>query len=241
MESIGRNDPCPCGSELKFKKCCMGKGVSADAGIGAQKNDALVKKPIKDYGPVVLSKEFFAQNLVHEISAPSLTYFRLTQPLLDQYACEQAQKFVSRGEEEKEKMRKEDSLEGLLRIMGGRPDPFNHALLIEKMLRFHEDAIVKIIERLKSNRDDVFVELAVKIIYDSKTDCAARLLGILDDIEYPYTLSQACLLLGFIGTREAVRYLWNCFHYLKEEYPQEYFCEGPLLALSELNERFGLT
>ncbi len=23
---VGRNDPCPCGSEQKFKKCC-GKGV----------------------------------------------------------------------------------------------------------------------------------------------------------------------------------------------------------------------
>lgn len=22
---IGRNDPCPCGSELKYKKCCIGK------------------------------------------------------------------------------------------------------------------------------------------------------------------------------------------------------------------------
>jgi Predicted metal-binding protein related to the C-terminal domain of SecA len=22
---VGRNDPCPCGSGLKYKKCCMGK------------------------------------------------------------------------------------------------------------------------------------------------------------------------------------------------------------------------
>lgn len=27
-EKIGRNDPCPCGSGLKFKKCCLGKTVS---------------------------------------------------------------------------------------------------------------------------------------------------------------------------------------------------------------------
>ncbi len=26
-EKVGRNDPCPCGSGKKFKKCCMGKGV----------------------------------------------------------------------------------------------------------------------------------------------------------------------------------------------------------------------
>ena len=31
-EPVGRNDPCPCGSGKKFKKCCMGKGAQgADA------------------------------------------------------------------------------------------------------------------------------------------------------------------------------------------------------------------
>ena len=24
---IGRNDPCPCGSGLKYKKCCLGSGT----------------------------------------------------------------------------------------------------------------------------------------------------------------------------------------------------------------------
>ncbi len=27
--SIGRNTPCPCGSGLKFKKCCIGKAAIA--------------------------------------------------------------------------------------------------------------------------------------------------------------------------------------------------------------------
>jgi hypothetical protein len=32
QQSVGRNDPCPCGSGKKFKKCCMGKGLrGADA------------------------------------------------------------------------------------------------------------------------------------------------------------------------------------------------------------------
>jgi len=25
QQSVGRNDPCPCGSGKKFKKCCLGK------------------------------------------------------------------------------------------------------------------------------------------------------------------------------------------------------------------------
>ena len=27
-KKIGRNDPCPCGSGLKYKKCCLGKTLS---------------------------------------------------------------------------------------------------------------------------------------------------------------------------------------------------------------------
>lgn len=26
---IGRNTPCPCGSGLKFKKCCIGRAIAA--------------------------------------------------------------------------------------------------------------------------------------------------------------------------------------------------------------------
>ena len=25
MQKLGRNDPCPCGSGLKYKKCCLGR------------------------------------------------------------------------------------------------------------------------------------------------------------------------------------------------------------------------
>ena len=32
---VGRNDPCPCGSGLKYKKCCLGKDTSANRDPGA--------------------------------------------------------------------------------------------------------------------------------------------------------------------------------------------------------------
>jgi hypothetical protein len=35
QEPVGRNDPCPCGSGKKFKKCCMGKGTEDTEGRGA--------------------------------------------------------------------------------------------------------------------------------------------------------------------------------------------------------------
>ncbi len=33
---VGRNDPCPCGSGLKYKKCCLGKNGSAGQDLEAQ-------------------------------------------------------------------------------------------------------------------------------------------------------------------------------------------------------------
>ena len=38
-QSVGRNDPCPCGSAKKFKKCCMGKGLS---GAGARSTETTI-------------------------------------------------------------------------------------------------------------------------------------------------------------------------------------------------------
>jgi len=33
--TVGRNDPCPCGSGTKFKKCCAAKGETQTAGLTA--------------------------------------------------------------------------------------------------------------------------------------------------------------------------------------------------------------
>ena len=35
MRKIGRNDPCPCGSGKKFKKCCLAKEAASESAPGA--------------------------------------------------------------------------------------------------------------------------------------------------------------------------------------------------------------
>lgn len=46
-EKIGRNDPCPCGSEKKYKKCCMKKQVKRLTHKGFE---ICFKKLVKDAG-----------------------------------------------------------------------------------------------------------------------------------------------------------------------------------------------
>lgn len=44
MSAVGRNDPCPCGSGLKFKKCCLNKaGAVAPSYRSAERDSALAK------------------------------------------------------------------------------------------------------------------------------------------------------------------------------------------------------
>jgi methionyl aminopeptidase len=48
----GRNDPCPCGSGLKYKKCCIGKEIAATQGITQNTKKAYLTKydiRLKDY------------------------------------------------------------------------------------------------------------------------------------------------------------------------------------------------
>lgn len=59
QERIGRNDPCPCGSGRKYKKCCARRGVGADGdeyvgGMGGTRPPEPVTYPIgtvAHYGP----------------------------------------------------------------------------------------------------------------------------------------------------------------------------------------------
>ncbi len=43
MNTVGRNDPCPCGSGLKFKRCCLKREKPAGAYTSGERDSALAK------------------------------------------------------------------------------------------------------------------------------------------------------------------------------------------------------
>jgi len=196
---------------------------------------------MKDYGPPRLSSDFFDESQFKEISAARLLYSTMLSPGVEKLALEFSKVFVSRGKKEAKGIRREKNPDNLLEMMKQHPDPINHLLLKKKIIGYSKLMVPKIIEELEDNKDDVFVELAVKIIYGSKIDCSSQLLEILDSIKHPYTLSLLCLLLGFNGPEESIRPVWNCYHFFKEKYPKESYDQGPLLALYEFRERFDVS
>ena len=47
MSAVGRNDPCPCGSGLKFKKCCLNKNLAVVPSYRASERDSALAKLVR--------------------------------------------------------------------------------------------------------------------------------------------------------------------------------------------------
>lgn len=47
MEKIGRNSPCPCGSNLKYKKCCLNRDLATLTAAAEQEQKIYVSREIE--------------------------------------------------------------------------------------------------------------------------------------------------------------------------------------------------
>ena len=71
MSKIGRNDPCPCGSGAKHKKCCLNKPILEDGG-----NTAFAVAPLV---------EAEAFKLLIECSEPFRRFYKDVRPQLPEF------------------------------------------------------------------------------------------------------------------------------------------------------------
>ncbi len=231
---IGRNDPCPCGSGRKYKKCCLTKEdkVSQKDSLS---DDYISAGEIGDYGAPELDNRFFAERPFVDFSAQRLFYSHLLTPIADSFATQFVKRFISRGEEEEKRIREVSSIEALIEIMKQKPDPLNHRVLRDRILEQAEMAIPRLLVELQRPHNDAFAELAIRAIYESEIDCSADLLAMVRRFEgSAYTLSLLCILLGLIKYKEAIKLLWDCYRFFNEKYPGKNYEQGPLLALHDL-------
>jgi hypothetical protein len=47
VSEVGRNDPCPCGSGLKFKRCCLNKALTATLSYRLEERDSALAKLVR--------------------------------------------------------------------------------------------------------------------------------------------------------------------------------------------------
>ena len=69
MAKPGRNDPCPCGSGKKYKRCCLDKDVAAE--LEHERLAAAAWRPIVDVNIVNRFDEFDTDDAEDELTANS--------------------------------------------------------------------------------------------------------------------------------------------------------------------------
>ena len=238
---VGRNEPCPCGSGRKYKKCCL--GTDFDPALlddpplppaEAADDDFISPGEIGDCGEPRLGEEFFADKDFSGLSPQTLLYNMLLRPGLLSTVAGTLKPQLTRGRAEEQRIERAD-LSGLIAIMRESPDPLNHHLIIERVAAQIDAALPLILEELAGDPSDSFAELSVHIIYQTEADCAGELIGLVKrPIRNAYVLSLVCLLLGLMRAEEATKPLWDCYHFFRERFPRKSYEQGPLLGLYEL-------
>lgn len=236
---IGKNDPCPCGSGKKYKKCCYGRNNSPGDDGHPLEDHFLPPHNMIDYGEPVLDKNFYQQNKLHEFSAQRLIYSCLVQPEVEKIANEAARSVINRGRVELERIEKTEDPWELIKIIKDNPDSLNLEKLKEKILAKQQRTLPIILEELKKPQNDVFVELAVKVMHLSGVGLSNEVIDLIANYQRrAYVISILCMLLGFYNNDRSEKVLWNYYHYFKDHYPdQETYQDGPLLGLLEMRIR----
>ena len=245
MAYTGRNDPCPCGSGKKYKKCCIDSNENTALkdtfGKRARKrgDDIIPMDEVIDYGKPCLDDYFFATYNLHDISGLRLLYSLIINPHVEVVAHTSVRRALSRGHDEEDRIKKADSVEILIEIMKRNPDPINHAPLMDSLVQKKEQAVSLILLKLMEPQNDSFVELAAKILHRIGNDYSDKIIRIIrtGKNNRAYAISVLCILLGFYNNNESEKLLWDYYHYMKDTFPHETYSEGPLLGLIEMQER----
>ena len=239
---IGRNEPCPCGSGKKYKKCCLKRDEeNAFATLtGTRSDDDIISADtVFDYGKPCIDDAFLRTNDVHEISGLRLLYSLILNPIVEELAHKTVLGFLNRGREEMDLITNATGVEALLAIMRNNPDPINHAPLMKKLVSYREQAVPRILQELKKPQNDSFVELSARILHRTGKNYSKELIDIITAGENrnAYAISVLCVLLGFYDNDESEKLMWDYYHYMKRTYPNNTYSDGPLLGLIEMRER----
>jgi len=263
--NVGRNDLCPCGSGKKYKKCCLNKETEktpvaisdglpgSAAALGGVKeagrkaaarsvddDDLIAPGEIGDYGEPDLSQAFFDANPLEELSAQRIVWNMAKSPQIGSQVTTIARRLVFRGRDEARRIKKAESAEELVRIMKENPDPLNHSLLLDRVLEHRTETVTLILNELTSPQRNSFAELAVQALFRSNMAVVDELLALVNEPNMTaYDLSLVCMLLGMWEAEEAVKPLWDCFHFFKKKFPHRNYEQGPLLGLWDIQYRRG--
>jgi hypothetical protein len=191
---------------------------------------------------VLLTKEWLKKHPLMKLSAARIGYLRLSSPDLEEMVNKVMRDkgiMPADGMEREKAIAKEEDLDELIRWMRRGVTGGGKILLINKLLAREQEATPTVRKTLLTTTIAFFAELSLEFFVLCKENNSEWLLEHYGEIRDTYTRSTMCLLLGFRGDASAVPFLMAQVELLEKQWPDKSYSQGPLLALHELQARFG--
>lgn len=232
---INRNDPCPCGSGKKYKKCCGSDAINISSNSKTISHiEHFIDDILPNAEPPEFSEKFFNDLDIDEICPYKLMYSCLLHPKLESIASSFSNQFMNRGKQEAILIKGCQTSSDLIELMKNGIDSLNHEIMRSMLLEKKEESVPLLLETLSKNVRDDFIEISIRTIFLSNVDVSDEIMTIIADHKKTlYQISILCILLGFYDNPRSVRFLWNYFLYLREKFPSQKYWKGPFYGLWE--------
>lgn len=191
----------------------------------------------------LLTNKFFRDNPYEELSAQRLTYSTLCYDGMEDLAKDFVMNSIDTDRynkigKEKQIIEAENNPEALFQLLRKSIDVINRPCLVNKALKYENEILPMLVEKLIRNDHDIFIENAVRLLAKSKGDYTKPLMERYKKIRSPYVQSVVCIIFGLRCGEEIIPWMYDRYFELKKLYPNENYNQGPLLALYELKSRF---
>lgn len=192
----------------------------------------------------LLPKNFFRDNPLDEMSAPLLAHFSITTGFNEK--LQEAMWEILEGDldpkrkavikEEQEKISRLETGEEVVKFIRSGYDVVNRELLCKKVLTMQAEVMPPLLRRFKTSFQDSVTETAVYILGHADQEYVDQLIEMYSEIRSPYAQSMACVSLGVQEREDVLPLMLREYERFKREYPDESYCQGPLLAIYILYE-----
>ena len=189
----------------------------------------------------LLPKKFFRDNPLDMSSAQVIACFSGLMSNNDEYQ-EEMEKSIKRkldseelallNEERAEILAFETGPEIVKYIRGGI-NILNYAMLSQKILTMQDEVMPLLLRRYLTSSLDSVIESVMYVLLNDNADpqYVDQLIADYSKIRNPYAQSMACVVFGAQQREELLPLLLREYERLMREYPEENYCQGPLMAI----------
>ena len=187
----------------------------------------------------LLPRNFFWYNLLDKMSAPLIAHFSMTagfdeklqNAIWDILEGEIEPERKARIEEEKAEIARLETGDAIVKFIRNDYDIANRETLCKKILTMQAEVLPPLLRRFQTSFQDSVTETTVYILGHAEREYVDQLIEMYPEIRNPYAQSMACVALGVQEREDTLPLLLREYERLKRQYPEESYCQGPLLAI----------